>query len=152
MTGRTKQVNQCPDEMQILAFTVMGVRMGVDTSQIDEMLEVDQAMEQGLLTFPIHEEFPFGLSKTVYNAPKVVTLKYLQKTLAIMIDQPDEITDVAVDSIQPLPQLVAARRGGSRAIWGAVVRNEGVILLVDLLKLSEHRAESQSNAQARRIQ
>lgn len=152
MTTRAEQADQCPDEMQILAFTVMGVRMGIDTSQIEEMLEVDQAIEQGLSACPIHEEFPFGPAQAAYYAPKVITLKDRRRPLALVIDQPDEITAVPVDSIQPLPMLIAARPGASRAIWGAVVRNEDVILLVDFLKLSAHKAEAQKSAQARKIQ
>lgn len=145
MTTRAACIATCPDEIQILVFTVMGVRMGVDTSQIEEMLEMDQAVSRGLSASPFHEELSFGPSSATYFAPKVITLKDQRRPLSMVIDQPDEITNVPVASIQPIPALIAARSGASRAIWGAVVSREDVILLVDLFKLSAHNAKTREN-------
>ena len=151
MTASVKEADQCPDELQILAFTVMGVRMGIDTSQIAEMLEVGQAVSRGLSTCPIHEKILFGTSLPAYSVPKVITRKDQRRPLAMVIDQPDEILNVTIDSIQPLPQLIAAGPVAVRAIWGAVVRNDDVILLVDFFKLPAHTAEPQKNDQAQTI-
>lgn len=148
MTAPARRVDQCSDEMHILVFTVQGVIMGVDTSQIGEILEVDEAATRGLRIRPIHEEFSFGAGPVTYKAPKVITIKGRtakgtgdhRSSLAAMIDRPDYIAEVTVDSIQGVPSLLAARPGASRAIWGAFVRNGDVILLLDLLKLPPRTA------------
>jgi chemotaxis signal transduction protein len=150
MTAAGHRVETCPKEMHILVFTVQGVIMGVDTSQIEEMLEVEEAAARGLRIRPLHEEFSFGFRPVTYKAPKVITIKGRgaegdddhRDSLAALIDRPDRIADVTVDSIQGVPSLIAARPGASRAIWGVVVGNRDVILLLDLLKLPQGRGSA----------
>jgi hypothetical protein len=129
MTAPAHRIVQCPDEMHILVFTVQSVIMGVDTLQIEEMLEVDEAAARGLRIRPIHEEISFGARPVTYKAPKVITIRGLTAegngefrcSLAAMIDRPDHIADVTVDSIQCVPpphrcpsQRLAGYLGGHR--------------------------------------
>lgn len=134
--------------MRILVFTVQGVTLGVDTSQIEEMLEVGEAAARGLPIRPIHEEFSFGALPMTYHAPKVITIKGHRDPLAALIDRPEDIADVNVDSIQCVPPLIAERPGATEAIWGVIVRDGNVILLVDFLKLRPRTASAQEKTQA----
>jgi hypothetical protein len=147
MTATAPRVDQCPDAMHILVFTVQGVIMGVDTSQIQALLEVDEARALGLWIRPIHEDFSFGALPVTYKAPKVLIIKDHQNFLAAMINRPDTIAEVKVGSIQGIPPLIAARPGASQSIWGAVVRDGEVILLLDFLKLPLFTLSSQGKPQ-----
>jgi hypothetical protein len=124
MTATAPRVDQSPDEMHLLIFAIQEVIMGVDISQIEEVLEVDEAKALGFRIWPIHEVFSFGALPAAYNAPKVITIKDDRNGLAAMINRPDRIEEVKVDSLQGLPPLIAARPGASRAVWGLSSRTE----------------------------
>jgi chemotaxis signal transduction protein len=140
MTAPAHRVDQCPEEMHILIFTVQGVTMGVDTSQVEELLEVVEAEARRVPVRPIHEAFSFGALPVTYKVPKVITFKDHRGSLAALIDRPDTIAEVKVDAIQALPPLIAARPGASPSIWGAIIRDGEVILLLDFLKLPLSRS------------
>ncbi len=135
MTAPAQRIDQCPGEVHLLVFTVQGVHLAADTSQIEEILEVGEAAARGHRIHPIHEELSFGAGPVSYKAPKVIIIKDRLNPEAAMIDRPDHIAGVTVDSIQGLPPLIAFRPDSSRAIWGALVNHDEVILLLDLFKL-----------------
>ena len=147
MTASGPLAQPCPEELRILLFSVQGVTLGADASQIEEMLEVSEASMRGLQIRPIDEEFSFGARPAAYEDPRVITIRDQRRPLAVLIDRPDDIATVKVDSIQGMPRLIAAGSGVSRAIWGAVVSKGGVILLVDFLKLRPHTTAAQVEEQ-----
>ena len=127
----------CPDELTLLVFTVGGVRMAVDTAQVDGMAHPGDVEIQGRDTRGFHQIISFR-DPVCYKAPWVLQVKDEAIPYGVMIDQPDEIVPVNLDALQPLPCLIGAG-GGSEAIWGAMVRADGtIILLVDLFKLPKH--------------
>ena len=128
----------CPDELTLLVFTVGGVRMAVDTAQIDGMVHPGDDEIQDKETRGLHQIIPFR-SPVCYKTPWVLQVKDEATPYAVMIDQPEEIVPVNIAALQPLPHLIRAG-GGSEAIWGAMVRADGtILLLVDLYKLSVHK-------------
>ena len=136
----------CPDELTLLVFTVGGVRMAVDTSQIAGLAHPDDVEIQGMETRGFHQIIPFR-GPVCYKAPWVLQVKDEAMSYGIMIDAPDEIIPANLDALQPIPCLIAAG-GGSEAIWGAMIRADGVILLlVDLYKLPKDDGRSVSETE-----
>jgi len=124
----------CPEELTLLVFNVGGVRIAVDTAQIDGMAHPDDVEMQGRETLGFHQIISFR-DPVCYKAPWVLQVKDETMPYGVMIDQPDEIVPVNLDALQPLPYLIEAGRG-SEAIWGAMIRADGtILLLVDLYKL-----------------
>ncbi len=138
MNGLDLQTIRCPEEIQVLTFSVMGVKMGVDTEQITEMMEVDGAESRGLAVRHFHENVSFGEMPIEYHYPKAILIKDENGPYAIVIDNPDDITSVNVRSIQPMPPLIAMN-GATRPFWGAIPGNEGIILLVDFFRFRERQ-------------
>jgi chemotaxis signal transduction protein len=132
----------CNDELTLLVFTLGGVRMAVDTAQIYGMAHPEDVEIQGRETLGLHQLISFR-GPVSYKATWVLQLKDEAIPYGVMIDQPEEIVPVNLDTLQPLPQLVRAG-GGSEAIWGATVRADGtILLLVDLYKLPKDAARIQ---------
>ncbi len=124
----------CPDELTLLVFTVGGVRMAVDTAQVDGMAHPEDVDIQGRETRGFHQIISFR-GPVCYKTPWVLQVKDEATPYGVIIDQPEEIVPVKIEALQPLPRLIGAG-GGSEAIWGAMVRTDGtILLLVDLYKL-----------------
>lgn len=138
MNGPALQTIRCPEEIQVLTFTVMGVKMGVDTEQVAEVMEVDGAESRGLAVQRFHENISFGEMPIKYHSPKAIMIKDESEPYIVVIDNPDNITIVNVRSIQPMPPLIAMN-SATRQFWGAIPGNEGIILLVDFFRFRERQ-------------
>lgn len=126
--------SRCSETIRFLTFTVMGVRMGVDTEQIAEMMGVEAAQKSGPPMVHFHEKISFGKRRVAYHAPKALLIDDGHAPYTLVIDDPDDIIAVNVQSIEPLPRLIA-RQQGAHAFWGAVAANDGIILLVDFSRI-----------------
>jgi hypothetical protein len=121
------------DELELLVFTVAGIIIGVDTEQVAGMISTEQAEEMGMEVSSFHEKISLGGRSVHYRSPKALLIK--DKTpYAIIIELPDDILSVRLDSIRPLPLLLEACTS-CPAIWGVAVKQERIILLVDFLRL-----------------
>lgn len=127
------EINE-PKEIQLLIFNIMGIRIGMDMEQIDAIIKPDQVKIKKLQVFKFHEKLPFRGEAAVYKSPRVLLLKEEKIATGIIIDQPEDIIPITIDSIQPLPSLIEATNRSS-AIWGVTLINEKVVLLVDFYKL-----------------
>jgi hypothetical protein len=136
MNGQAIVNSECPQELRVLIFTVRGVRIGVDADQIAEMLDLEAARARGLAIRYFHENVSFGDMPVQYHAPKVIIIKGGRAPYGMVIDAPDDIAVVSTSSIRPLPALIRGR-DASRAVWGAIVNKDEVVLLVDLYKCTD---------------
>lgn len=127
------------EELQLLTFTVMGVRMGVDAMQVGRILSVEEADEMGITYSPLHELASFRTGPVSYDSPKVLLIKGETPPRGVLVSAPDDMPSFGLDSLRPLPPLVEDSCA-SGAIWGAAIRNEGVILLLDFDKLPRPQA------------
>lgn len=134
MSRREVSNNGCPQEIQILIFTVSGVRIGVDADQVDEMMDIEMAEERELTIYHIHKKVLFGSMPVVYQTPKVIVIKDGSTPYGVIIDHPNEIAAVNVASIQPLPRLIAC--ASPSPFWGVVARHDGIVLLIDCNRFS----------------
>ena len=113
----------------------MGVRMGIDTDEIEEMLKPEDALSQGLATVGLHERLQFRGAAVRYDEPHVLVMKNGGARRGIVIDHPDEIASVKIESIRPMPDVITLA-GSAKAVWGAVFRNEEIIFLLDCGKMA----------------
>ncbi len=139
MNGDMERGTACPgetEEIGLLVFDVMGVMMGVDTSQVAGMLKPEEAERNGVAAVCLHERLHFRGAPVRYSDPHVLVIKSEGEQRGIIIDRPREIISAKIDSIRPMPSLLASA-GGSRAPWGAVLREGQCIVLIDFYKLQE---------------
>ncbi len=109
--------------------------MGIDMEQICEMRDVNRVNEGDLKIAYFHEKLPFGSKKiSCYDSPKILIPKNDGEGMGIVIDQPEDIVSMSIDSIRPLPPLLESIDKSS-AIWGAALKNDEIILLVDFYNL-----------------
>ncbi len=123
------------EEIHIMIFSIMGTRLGVDMEQVFEIRELDQVEQKGFKAVYFHEKAPFRGKVVQYKAPKVLLIKDETST-GIIINQPENMINITIDDIQPLPPLLQSINKYP-AIWGAAMINEEIVLLVDLYKLVE---------------
>ena len=136
MTYASRDGNVLIEDLELLTFTVMGVRIGVDTGQIERMVTPEAAEGMGVDYSPLHERLSFGGMPVKYDSPRVLVIKGEKPPTGILIDFPDDISSFRIDSLRPLPQLFESC-GVAGAVWGAAIRDKEVILLLDFYKLAE---------------
>ena len=117
-------------KLQVFTFNAHGVDMAVDIAQIDRVLDVDEAVERGLKIKSFYEGISFH-GRTAIS--KVFMIKD-EIPFGILIDKPGGIVSLPFDSLRPLPALLSDSRC-PKAIWGAALMNDEVVLLVDFYKL-----------------
>ena len=115
------------DRLEVLTFQLEGVRMAADVEQLLEMRDPEHAELAAPLT---------GIPRTPgpspgFQAPKLLVLRGQGYRRVVTIDRPGDVLTLPVDSIQPMPALVAACVG-ARPFWGAVILDGSPVLLVDL--------------------
>ncbi len=134
MNSQAVHPGPCPDFIQVLTFDVHGVKMGVDTEQIAAVLDLEDTKKHGQAMHHLHEKISFGRRKVDYGAPKALLIRDGSTFYAVVIDHPDDITVLPIQTIQPLPPLLASP-SRTCAFWGAVAHKDGIILLIDFTKM-----------------
>jgi len=122
------------NEIELLTFSIGGVKMAVDTAQIASMLKTGQAEEGGVRIRSLLEKIPFCSTEIDYRIPHVIVIKDEGEPYGVLIDRPEDIIRVSIDEIRPLPPVIASC-SSSRAIWGAVLKGQDIILLIDFYRL-----------------
>jgi chemotaxis signal transduction protein len=128
-------MNHNNEELQILTFNIGGVGMAVDTSQVDRMMDIEDAIHMQSKFEWIDDKILFH-GKVAFTSPTVLWIKDEKIPFGIVIDKPGDIVSVPFDSLRPLPALLSGSKCPG-AIWGAVLMNDNVILLVDFYKLRD---------------
>ncbi|MGR3219892.1 MAG: hypothetical protein ACUZ8H_08770 [Candidatus Anammoxibacter sp.] len=119
------------EEIQILVFNIMGIKIGIDTEGIYEILDYEQAKSKEYRIFKFHEQIHFRQKHVVYKSPKVIMIENdKEEAIGLVIEQPDEIVPVEIESIQPLPPLIE-RGNRTMPIWGVTLKGDDIILLAD---------------------
>jgi len=124
----------CTQEIEILIFSVKGLKLGVETAQVKGILEMEQASGMDLPVSNIHDLIKICPEPVVYKSPKVLLINRGSSPFGIVVDRLEEIETVRLGRIQLMPFLIE-KCTGTKAIWGSVVDGEGVILLIDFYKL-----------------
>lgn len=112
----------------------MGIKLGVETTQVSGILEMEQATGRDVAVFNIPDQLKIIFGNIVYKSPKVLLVTLGSSSFGIKVDRLEEIEAVGLDRIQPMPVLLE-KCPGTKAIWGSVVDGDEVILLIDFHKL-----------------
>ncbi len=124
------------DKIYILIFKVNETMIGIDTEQISIMLKYEEAKDRELQIFSFGENLPFRDKYVNLRSPRVLVLKDENIATGLIVEQPEDIIHITVDSIQPLPSLIETCYK-SGLFWGGVVVNREIVMLVNLYKLIE---------------
>ena len=121
-------------EIQLMIFNLMGTKLGIDAEQIYEVRNLSPT-DQAQANIPwLHEKIPWRVTPVTYRTPRLLVSRAAGAVCCLIIDQPETILPVTIDVIRPLPSLLEAWCQAV-AIWGVVLHDEEMILLVDLYKL-----------------
>lgn len=128
-----EMIKMMQNNLRCLVFSYRQEHFGIDVEQIDALSAMDQASDVELSYF--HELFSGQPASVVYRHPLLLLMKTAKQTRGIVIEQPDNIVDVSLENIRPLPPLIAACRN-NHPLWGVAVRENEWFFLVDLRRLA----------------
>lgn len=124
-----------PAQMPLLLFHAAGVALGVETAAVEGVVDEEGARRAGIAC----RELAGLLGVAGAPAPasdKKLLLKARDARCGIAIDSLDEIVTVAAAALQPLPEPLAYFRG-PRVFWGGLVREDRIVLLLDVDRLQQ---------------
>lgn len=124
-----------PSEMDLLIFSAAGLTLAVDTVQVDCVMSLEQAQQQGISCLPLSTIF--GLEPETFSASATVIL-YRNGTEAcgIKVDRLDSIISMPIKTIQPIPEPLSCF-AGPRLFWGVILRENKAVLIIDLYRLKD---------------
>ncbi len=136
-TNSNEKKSEDDEKIQILIFKMNETRIGINTEQISVLMKHEEAMERELQIFSFQDKLPYCENYTNLKSPRVLVLKEEYIASGVIIEQPEDIIHITIDSIQPLPPLIeTCYRSG--LFWGGTVISKEIILLVDFYKLLEN--------------
>ncbi len=128
-----------PDEklkcrsLNLLRFSVAGICFGVDADQVTAISAYRDATDEDLVWF--HEPMGFGTRTVEYRRPNVITVRSRDGLDRVVIDSMEDIAELSQSGIRPLPAVLepfALQRG----IWGVLVRQDSMTLLLYFMRIS----------------
>lgn len=141
MTEHTSAHGRPPDTLPVIVFTVKGVRMGTEVRQVSELLDVREAEARALKTARFDEYIRVRGPAPPAEGRRALVVKGGPVPRGIVVDAAEDVTDIAVESIRPIPPLIASA-SASRAVWGVAMRDDGIIVLVDVSELGRDAREA----------
>lgn len=124
-------------QLNLLLFSVEGVHFGIDAEQAERTAAYDGEVADDLFWF--HEEMGYSDASVTYCSPVVVTIGTDgARTYRVIIDSMEDIVEIDQEEIHLFPPLMepfALRKG----MWGIVVKDDRMILLVDFKRLLRER-------------
>ena len=124
-----------PAEMPLLLFHAAGVALGVEAAAVEGILDAEQARRSGIACGHL-AELPGAVTASSPTSAKVLLFKGRGDLRGMGIDGLDEIVTIPITALQPLPEPLSCFRG-TRTFWGGLVRENKVVLLVDVGRLLE---------------
>ena len=136
--------------IDLLIFRVKGSRFGLDVAQIGEILRLQELElhreSAGGICFIRREgtEIPvvemtalIGMEESVPDEnAKLVLPRSAASEVGFLIGEPEEIVQVEARDIELLPPLIRPMVRGS-GMWGMAKREEGLVILIDLVEAAE---------------
>ena len=122
--------------LSVLIFLSEGIKMAVDTEQIEGIVELEQATEIQASLMNIHGA-PFH-NKEGLRDYRVLFLKDEGFSCGIVVEGLQEITFINIDSIKLLPPLLESSRR-LKTIWGVFMKDADMVFLADLTILLSNK-------------
>lgn len=130
--------------LDLLLFSVCGVNFGVEAGQINGVSSYSGELSEDIFWF--HEEFEYGAAAQKYYSPTVISIKTADnKPYRLIIDSMEDIAEFSHSEIRLFPPLLeplAMRRG----LWGIIIRNGVMVLLIDFRLFLKQKAQKLINS------
>jgi chemotaxis signal transduction protein len=136
MAARTIVRVDNAEHIQFLLFTVQDICCGIDSAQIGRMMHLAEAENHGMELEWIDRRLSFGEEYQHYRKPVVLTRAGAKQEVGMVVDQAEDFISLPILSIFPLPAIF--EKWSSKCFWGALLRNERIVLLVDFHKLLDN--------------
>lgn len=133
----TVSENESYNEISLLICEFMGINIGIDMAQVSEICEVEIAEKRSRVVFHLHEKIDNFSGEINYYTPRVLLVDHNGEVSGIVVDMPREIITISTTSIRPLPGLIELFKD-STPIWGVALRQNSIVLLIDLLCLLDN--------------
>lgn len=146
MTGKQPGVHY----LSVLVFRVMGVRIGIDTDQISGLVDVANVDKKTCKLVSMNQLL--GIEPPGYSYSKVIFAKggYVsepsdnvwmrrEQRLGVMVSDPEEIVEIPVDVMSPLPQLIHAYTVPN-GLWAVALMPDEMIFVADIRKMIGNKA------------
>ena len=121
------------NNLRCLIFKYLHEPFGIDSEQISALVEIDDAPDIELSYF--HELFYGQPGKAQYQKPMLLLIKDDGRRRGVVIECPENIVDVAIENIRPLPPLIASC-SKKHPLWGVAVKGDEWFFLVDLYRFA----------------
>jgi len=125
--------------LSILIFKLNEVYLGIDISQIYEMVACNTIDDEEIELQYIDKLIPFRNKPVIYICPTALLINNNREDWSgrttkygIIIDMPIEIIEINIAQIQPLPILIEQY---TKSIWAAYIKGDDIVLLLDLYKI-----------------
>lgn len=144
------------EHVSTLVFRVKGVGVGFDTDQISGMTDARKVSEEDFKLVTMHELLGLdvrGFWIDDYTHPKAVFVKEgywsppleqqnsagnsgirEQRRIAVVVNEPEEIVDIPVAMMRPMPRLIAPH-GDLNGLWAVALMPDEMIFMVDVRKM-----------------
>lgn len=116
-----------PDELKVVSFMAGGCSVAVEAAQVRRQLSATNST-----AIPTAEQL-LGLSggeMQNHGSRRVLLVKHPAGDYAVTVSEPVELLSLKIDSIYPLPDLIAARNT-LVGIRGLAIGAQGVTLLIE---------------------
>ena len=120
------------DEIELLVFSAAGITMAVDTAQVDCLISSERAELQGIPFVRLNDILSLGIKSPAGST--VIQYRDKGEAYGLEADDLDEMITTPVMAIQPMPAPLSSFPG-SQIFRGAVLRQNTVVLLIDLYRL-----------------
>lgn len=133
MIGKGDNTAGLPAEIDLLMFKAAGIKIALDTVQVDCIISSEQAAQQGIFCVTLHEVPGTGKESSALSTT-VILHKNEHEAFGIRVDGLDAIVTVPTEAIQPLPEPLSSF-AGLRIFCGVVLHENAVVLLIDPYRL-----------------
>lgn len=130
--------DESSDEINLLICEFMDINIGIDMAQVTEICDIEVAEKRSRSVFYLHEKIVNFSGDIHYETPRVLLVNHSGEETGIVVDMPREIVSIPTISIRPLPGLLELFKD-STPVWGVALRQNSVVLLIDLLCLLKNK-------------
>ncbi len=134
----TDSENESFNEISLLICEFMDINIGIDMAQVREICDVEVVKKRSGSVFYLHEKIVNFSGDIHYDTPRVLLVNYSGEEVGIVVDMPREIVSIPTISVRPLPDLIELFKD-STPVWGVALRQNSVVLLIDLLCLLKNK-------------
>jgi len=130
------------ETFHLLLFSVGGICFGIDTGQVAEIAVYNGEVREDLFWF--HEEMGYAGKMVTYQSPVIVTIQTgTVSPYRVIIDSMEDIAEFSQSDISLFPSMLepfVLRKG----LWGLLVRQERLVLLLDFQRLLREKSADKS--------